>query len=279
MACLFNTLLAGWISPAEHERHVESTYGNAFHKVTVERRLSNGEWDQGVVRLEDGSSIQKKNRYEYLQNVHSGEFFFPDSPQLVAFKCFEIAVVAPLYTLVRMVFHLCRIVYLIGKIVYESIASFVDAMKRGEDSCRAFVDHVLADCPLRILTEAVGLQLWEVIKAPYFGLGLFIAACEGFMHDPYKAKTEIALIERHWNDGKTRHHDWRVQEVIHHGCFQGILNADAFFLAFCMQPIGSCEQFVVSSDNRTLEKYKIVKRDEDPLVTGCLFPPCISTAC
>jgi len=34
-----------------------------------------------------------------------------------------------------------------------------------------------------------------------------MAACEGFIHDPYKAKTEIALIERKWNQGKTFHHD------------------------------------------------------------------------
>ena len=247
MACFFNTLLSGWISPEDFRNHVESTYGKNFRIVHVRKTVVNS----------DLPEVVKKKIF--LENVQSGEFYLPDSPKVVAFKCFAIAIAAPVYTLARMFFQVCRIIYLIGKIFYESIKCFIESLNRDENGCKAFLYHILIDCSLRILTEVFYSELFEFIKTPYYGLGLFIAACEGFIHDPYKAKTEIALIERQWNQGKTFHHDYRIQQLKYNSCLKGILHSDAFFLAFCMQPFGSKHEKVDIENGSNCSKYSILK--------------------
>lgn len=278
MACFFNTLLSGWISPEDFDNHVKSTYGNNFNIVYVEKTAVNLNLAPPA-EFENSSDSKKTKTYKFLHNVKSGEFYSPDSPQVVAFKCFAIAIAAPVYTLARMFFQVCRIIYLIGKIFYESIKCFIESLNRDENGCKAFLDHILIDCSLRILTEVFYSKLFEFIKTPYYGLGLFIAACEGFIHDPYKAKTEIALIERQWNQGKTFHHDWRIKHRNYNSCLEGILHSDAFFLASCMQPFGSEHDNVDISNSSNRSKYSILNTELEPFKEDCTFPPCIPMGC
>lgn len=278
MSCIFNTMMMGWITPEELD-HVQSTYGDKFQKVNVKKRDRNGDWELAK-DPKTGIPTSTIQEYTYLQNTETGELYFPDSPQLVALKCAAIAMGIPLYTIARMFYHVCRIAYLACKIFYESVCNFIEAWKDSGNGCEAFMQHMVSSLSCRIFNEAFLEQMWECIKAPYYSLGVFIAACEGLIHDPYKAKTEIAIIERHWNNGKTRVHDWRVQEAIHKGCWAGIMNSEAVFIALCMQPIGSDDQHVYSSnESRYLRKYEVIK--SGPVIEGdqCMCPPCIPTAC
>jgi len=264
MAIVFNTLLSGWISEEDRER-VQSTYSENFRKVAVYKRDANGSITSG--------------RYEYLQNTITRDFYFADSPQLVAFKCFEIALVAPIYTTARIVFHIFRSIYLIGVIFMRITRQFSEDLELSVSGYESFYKRFFVNLPCDLFKESFLEQAWECIKAPYYGLGLFIAACEGLLHDPYKAKMEISLIERYWNGGKSRHHDWRIQKLIHKDLWQGILHSDAFFIAYCMQCKGNENDVVkISKEDRWEYKYS-VQTEEAATVEGCIIPPLIPTAC
>lgn len=279
MSCLFNSVLSGWIRGSEWDA-VSSTYGDDLVKIKVERRLHDGTWDRAAPQ--EGEFVGRKKVYTFIENQKTGDLYNSDSMQAVAFKCFEIAVVTPLYMATRMVFHLCRMVYLVGKIFYESIVACADAIQNGEHGARAFFKHMVVDLSYRLFMDAFLLQLWEVVKAPYYALGLFIAALEGCLYDPMKGKMEIAIIERKWNNNLDRSHDWRIQEVVHgNNCWQGVMNADAFFIGFCMQPLGDISSYVPRPENRdeVVSKYQVIERSDEPLLKGCTFPPLVPIAC
>jgi hypothetical protein len=166
-----------------------------------------------------------------------------------------------------MVFHAGRSIYLIGTLFAKAVSLFNEDLRNSmTNGVEAFFQRFIINLTCEIFTEAFLGQLWECIKAPYYGLGLWIAAIEGFVHDPYKAKMEIALIERYWNGDKDRRHDVRSQRG---SCMEKIQQTDAFFLARCMQSAGTYDnpEYIERSDNGPVE------------TNGCVFPPLISTAC
>jgi len=258
MSCVIDGILSGWIAPHEKDQ-VQSSYDDSMKFFTVTRYT--------------GATQQ------LLQNTVTGDFYYPDSDQLVAIKCLLMAIGAPFYTLGRVAFHTGRIFYLIYKVFEEAVINFKRDLESNEEGCSAFFKRFVVELIPNIFIKALGEQIFECIKAPYYGLGIFIAASVGFLHDPYKGKMALAIIERHWNWDISRSEDPRMQKQAANIC-AALQNSSVFYLAFCMQPTGNELDTVVDLRGEEVLKYKS-KIPAQPVNEndGCCCLPMCAYAC
>jgi hypothetical protein len=258
MSSIFSGILSGWIRENEWD-NVQSSYGDQFCLAEVTRNRNDN----------------RSERIWCLKNRVTKDFYLPDSTTLVAAKCFFISLGAPLYTAGRFLFHIGRSFYLTYRIFERSIQNFRDDLDAGTNRWEAFRDRIIVQLSSALFMEAFLGQALECIKAPYYGLGLFIAAIEGFIHDPYKAKTEIALIERHWNGDRNGYQACHFQSSHNTNLWRAIMLSEAFFLAPCMQPIGN-EDEMIARGNAIVNRY--VDIQENP-IEAISCPPLIPYPC
>lgn len=94
-------------------------------------------------------------------------------------------------------------------------------------------------------------ELWHLVKVPIYFLGIQIAAAYG-MICPLEGRELIASLETDLHNGKTRKEARQYQEKEPFSDFQDFSDLfceenpkTAFFLAYCMQPLGRSDNPVI----------------------------------
>jgi len=208
-----------------------------------------------------------------VYNENTGNFYKPDTISSVSAKCLGVALMNPIYTVARIMYHAVKIIVDFVRLIFVKIADFSKDLET-EGFCGALTKN-LKDFFIEVIFKTAG-NVWEIVRAPIYGVGVQIAAFEGIFDDPYKARDHIAKIESTWNHEKDRHED------IRHGLKEG----DAFFGAYCFQPVGNIKEKIHpdASDADRNRKFEIIGMQYDsigefrnayPLTRGIDNCPCM----
>lgn len=154
----------------------------------------------------------------YVVNTQTGALYWDEDQSLIAWKCFKVFCGAPFY--------------IAGIMAWNFGKAFIEPLRIG-----------LAHREVVEIPKAVALDLWDVVRAPIYGLGMMLTALYGIC-DPYTGREYEATVENALMHEVSYKEDFRNKkreevpdcwpELIY-----GIQNAQAFYLAYCFQIRGN----------------------------------------
>lgn len=197
----------------------------------------------------DGTLLPK--RYDYIQDLQTGDLYVKESPLVVAEKCYGLMLAAPFYMLGMMAVNTIRIAtdtYLTAKRVLEEFGEVWKQRGLLEASANVFF-AVIIEIPINII-----LDICRIVKAPFFAIGFFFAALYGVI-SPYEGRKWVGAVESAWHEGLDYHHDIRYnipgglesEEEMSRTC-QEIKAGQIFFIAWCMQKRGNVNEKIQNLD-------------------------------
>nr|NGX46450.1 hypothetical protein [Chlamydiota bacterium] len=110
------------------------------------------------------------------------------------------------------------------------------------------------------------VNMWRIVRAPLFAVGVMFAAAWG-LFSPYEGRKMIGKIEKEWHDGLTFKDDMRMgkdEQFLNKmddckkysddcgTCFTEIKTGKVFFLGWCMQVRGNIDAKVAGVAKYTL---------------------------
>lgn len=248
MNVVFDTITKPWFSDTDR---LENYNSDNWKYISANKRRTDGEFDGRTHR--------------YTLNERTREMWVPDSVSTVAFKCGLLTVGNPLYMAATMVYHAIKIPVDIIRVIGQLAVGILFAMEFRETFPRELsktIEKNFVD-----VVSSIVKDIWNIIRAPWFALGFEIAAIEGVVSDPFRARVKIGDIERNWNHGITRHNSCAVQcarmplapNVTYEDyqvCWQ---NTHTYYLAICMQKQGLIDELGVDSQNQptNLSRWRI----------------------
>jgi|GEM_PF-3295519 len=146
-------------------------------------------------------------------------------------KCFGIAVFGNFVHLVgTMAYNALKIPVDVIRILITGVANFM------RDFSELGTWHNLTknwnDATLELVTS-VSDDIWNIIRSPYYALGIEIAALAGIFNPLGVGLAGVSQIEFNWNHQRSRETEFRVVG------FHNMTAETTFYMAFCFQPIES----------------------------------------
>ncbi|MBS0604326.1 MAG: hypothetical protein JSS60_04720 [Verrucomicrobia bacterium] len=211
----------------------------AFQRAHVMKRDA-----QGNIKLYDSKDpatgeVRKVGVLTYIEDVKSGELFLDEPAYIVSVKCALIALGMPFYTLGKMSWHIFKTPFEIGAIALETLYKTGEQLALG----KLYEGAVSMRSGITQAAEAFGTGLYEIVKAPFFGLGCELAALYGVVK-PFHGRKIEAMIEKAWQNGASYKEDFRnVPARPGETCWQAfrkdMQDAHPFYLAHCFQVRGN----------------------------------------
>ena len=182
----------------------------------------------------------------YQKDERSGRLYTPDSVDIVAAKCFLIAVTNPIHVSIKLGIKVSYIPYDIIRHAFLAISEcFAD---RGEDSIFRLATRVVLEIGSDTLQNII-----EAVKTPFYAIGLELAALRGLTSflifgdelACFDARVQIAEIEYNANEGRGRSQDFRFY-------FQPGHEADlrVSYLGLCLQSQGHVDDTIPSGERK-----------------------------
>lgn len=166
------------------------------------RPYQSSEWV--VVRLKN---IKKKQKYDYIIEVKTGDIYWNNAKWAVAIKCMLIVLVVPFYTGAVMLWY-------VGKVVVDITRDW----------------------------SRIQSDFAKIKRAPYYGLKVLCVSCT-FPLDIYRTRKWEAMVEYEWHGRVSYRKDFRETYLKELSCLPnllyGIQNAKVFYLAWCFQKHGN----------------------------------------
>jgi hypothetical protein len=220
----------------------------AFRKVHVTKLDEQGKLkyydvvdpNTGKVVKDPVTGKPKKNpEVTYIEDIRTGNLYLNEDARTVAFKCALLLLAIPFYTVGRMAWHLCKTPFAVGAVAFEALA------KSGEQFARLKCSEGFKEMGRGLFKalDTAGDELFEVVKAPFFGLGAeFVAFCGIFK--PHHFRGWEALIEKKWQNGASYKDDFRnIPARKNENCLQAFVKdvreKRPFYLAYCFQVRGN----------------------------------------
>lgn len=214
----------------------EST-DTAFRRVHVMKRGADGNIKLYDVKV-DGET-RRVGVLSYIEDIKTGNMYLDEPGYIVSFKCALIALGMPLYTTGKMAWHLFKTPIEITAIAIDTIVRVGQLLVRqrlqeGATEMRRGLFQI---------ADTFGTGLFEIIKAPLFGLGMELAALYGIFKPHHGRKFE-AMVESAWQKGASYKDDFRnipprENETCWEAFMKDIKEARPFYLAHCFQVRGN----------------------------------------
>jgi hypothetical protein len=211
---------------------------DAFRRVNVLKRDANGAVKSYLNT--DPLTGEKKTItvLSYLEDTRTGKLYMYEENYITSVKCFLLTLGIPFYTLGKMCWFAC-------KAPIEMTALTIDAFtKTGNRFYSGKFNEGLTELRNGVtqVGESFADGLFELVKAPLFGLGAELAAVYGIFRAPFGKRAE-SLIEHAWQKGVTYKEVARgVQARQGEHCLQSFINdireSHPFYLAQCFQERG-----------------------------------------
>lgn len=162
-----------------------------------------------IVHYRSGETNQE---YHAIEDTETGDYYWNNTPFLVAQKCFAIFCATPLHLPASMIWNTLKIPY--------------------------HMAHACLGNPQTALTQNIADELWNIARAPYYALGIELGAIKGMIETlyinetkAYEARNAIASIERAWK------YDIPLSNDCRRGCIGSNPQLiETFYLAACFQP-------------------------------------------
>lgn len=198
-----------------------------FRRVVVSKKDEHGNFKT----YKDNKTGEVKNTITYIENALTGELYLDEPMEVIASKCATLAFAIPFFTVGKMIWYAVKTPLEIGAIALQVLAGLV----RGE--CPPLKERGIE------MLQTLGNGLFEVVKAPFFGLAAEIAAIYGIFR-PLPGRAIIARIEYGWQLGISYKNDCRDRLCFDQpNCWQAFLNDvtgdRAFYVARCFQVRGN----------------------------------------
>jgi len=171
--------------------------------------------------------------------LYKGGKYEDDIGVSIAAKCMLIASFNPLFTVGHMAWYLVKTPIQAMKMVVERIKDLGKALKQKASSEELFAKFKTYF--LEILNK-IKNNLWNVVRAPFFGIAVQFMALYGIVN-PYEGRKWEAKIEHEWQHRVSWRQDWRMMDTpesegMWTALFKDIQKAQCCYLAHCFQVRG-----------------------------------------
>jgi hypothetical protein len=241
---------AARLSPVSQVQHVFSSVcsllsmlcektDSVFRRVYVMKKDDNGNIKLYNVKDKETSTTRKVGVLSYVENIKTGEIQLDEPSHVIAIKCALLVLAIPFYTVGKMAWYA-------SKTPFEITALAMDTLtKSGEQFVigRCYEGIVEMRRGISQIPEMFGNGLFEIIKAPIFGLVAELASISGIFK-PYYGRMIEAIIEQAWQQGASYKDDFRnVLPRAGENCWDAFVkdvhDAHPFYLAHCFQVRGN----------------------------------------
>jgi hypothetical protein len=193
--------------------------------------------------VKDKTTGENKNTavLSYVEDIRTGEMQLDEPAYIIIVKCVFLSLGMPFYTLGKMAWHTFKTPLEISALAMNALRKASEQFAMGGlyegaiEICRDFSQ----------IPEIFGKGLFEIIKAPIFGLGAELASIYGIFK-PYHGRKIEATIERAWQQGvsyKDKGDFLNIAPRTGENCWNAFVKdmqeARSFYLAHCFQVRGN----------------------------------------
>ncbi len=196
--------------------------------------------EDGNIKLYDRKNREtgtwdKVGVLSYVEDVKTGNMYLDESYEALVVKCALVAFAMPFYTFGEMSWHLCKTPLEATLIALDTLAKVGGQLA----FCHFYEGAIEILHGFSQVTETIGSGIFEIVKAPIFGLGVELAALYG-VAKPFHGRKFEALIENAWKKGASYKDDFRnIPARPNESCWQAfvqdIKGSHPFYLAHCFQ--------------------------------------------
>lgn len=227
----------------------EST-DSAFKRVKVTKRDESGNIRFFNVKDPDTGETRSVSELTYIEDIKTGDLYLDEPTYTVATKCFCVVLGMPFYTVGKMVWHAVKTPLEIGSIAIDAILKVGQLFLSGNYTEGAKEAY----CTLQRTFEVLSTGLFEIKKAPFFGLGCALTALYG-VFKPYHGRKFEALLENAWQQGSSHKEDFRnVPARPDENCLTAFVkdlrDSHTFYLAHCFQIRGNIRNPLITINSR-----------------------------
>ncbi len=212
---------------------------SAFRRVHVMKKDANGNIRLYDVKDKETGTTRKVGVLSYIEDIKTGEMQLDEPSYVIATKCALLVLGIPFYTVGKMAWH-------VFKTPFEITVLAVNTLVKAGDQfaiCRYYEGMMEMRRGFSQVPEMFGNGLFEIIKAPLFGLGAELASIYGVFR-PYHGRKIEAIIEKAWQQGASYKDDFRnITPRVGESCWDAFVkdvwDARPFYLAHCFQVRGN----------------------------------------
>lgn len=226
---------------------VLESHNKAFIRVDEMRDMDGNV--KSYTTLDDLDNEVRSSRY--IIDLKTRNYYSDEPDYILAVKCYLVAIVTPIYTMGKIAWHTCKMPIEITKIASATLLrASLYSLK-----CQYRFTAIVIQHGCWKIFDSLSIGLFEIIKAPLFGVGLELAALYGICK-PYHGRKFVANIDRAWQRGYSFREDMR--RIIRPGDSSMTTasslcdRSNPFFLAYCFQPRGNIfrERITISPNAR-----------------------------
>lgn len=212
----------------------------AFQRTAVIKRD-----DQGNIRFfnkkdpETGQTTQV-SVINFIEDIQSGDLYLDEGMPTVCLKCALLVLGLPFYTIGKMAWHVVKTPLDITAIALGTLYVMVGCFLATADMQEVFK---FAMYGVIEALDTAGYGLFEIVKAPLFGLGAELASLYGILK-PYHGRKFESLIENAWECGASYRDDFRKipareEESTCEAFVKDLQSGRPFYLAHCFPARGN----------------------------------------
>jgi hypothetical protein len=189
--------------------------------------------------LDTGEVTPTGPEFCFIENIHNGQIYLDEPGFVIAVKCALVFFAVPLFTAGTMLWHVHQIFRSIGLIA----RNVFNTARRDFVLGRYFEAAQILDREIKPLPGILKERILAIIKAPFFGLGLEIAALAGMIR-PLHGREYVGMILKAWHNGATYKNNickvlLREKDINYTTLSRDIHSGDEFFLAYCFLDRGN----------------------------------------
>jgi hypothetical protein len=212
---------------------------SAFRRVHVMKRDGSGNIKLYDVKDKETGVTRKVGVLSYVEDIKTGEMQLDEPGYVISFKCALLVLGVPFYTIGKMAWYIFKTPFEISALAVETL------IKAGEyfAIARLYEGCIEMRRGFSQIPEMFGNGLFDIIKAPIFGLAAEFASIYGIFR-PYHGRKIEALIENAWQQGASYKDDFRnIPARTGENCWTAFVkdlhDAHPFYLAHCFQVRGN----------------------------------------
>lgn len=212
-------------------------------KETYQRVLVTKKDERGNIKVynefKDSKIVRTYHEVPYMLETSSGELYLENDHFTNTSKCAALLVGTPIYTFAKMTWEVLKTPFELMSIALRTLKAALESLFHLEIS--KSLDRLWQGS--LCLLNTMSYNLFSVVTAPLFGLGIQLAALYGCFQ-PYQGRAIVAKIENAWHRGVSYKEDYRhLVKFQKQGeiprCFSDILEQKPLYLAYCFQSRGN----------------------------------------
>lgn len=194
-----------------------------------------------------------KRVFNYVEDTRTKNLYIDEDPLNIAGKCVGIILAMPFYTTATIAYNIIKIPFDIVRIAIDALKEF--GKRVGEMDIGGALGILLRSYLWEIPKSAV-LNLFEVVKAPIYGLAMQLSGIVGLFH-PFEGRKFVAKVEGSWHHWISYKEDFRTQKTPQEATLTDLLFSKVIYAAICFQPRGNMKDEVLIIGSP--KKYELVE--------------------